>query len=378
MTKVQDIVSILGTLAPWEHALSFDKVGLQIGDPSAKVNVGVISLDRSLAAVSYAANVRAEVLISHHPVVWEPMKQVRKDDYIGSVVMKLIEHKIALIAAHTNWDAAKDGINETLAEIFELQDLHSYGVGESLKRFKLVVFVPKDSTQQIIDALSEAGAGVIGNYHRCAFLTEGTGTFFGVEGAKPAIGKTHQIEQVVEDRLEMILPASQEKAVIQALFKSHPYDEPAFDLFPLEYTKNQPLGRIGILRHPMTLQELCLLADEKLETRTLAWGNPEKRISTLAVTGGAGANDWKEAQISGADGLLTGEIPQHLALEASESGLAILSSGHYATEHPGCRSLMQKLQIRLPDIEWKLFTPKPGEAGRPIYNSGSLIDLSLV
>jgi hypothetical protein len=219
---------------------------------------------------------------------------------------------------------------------------------------------------------------MIGSYHRCAFFSEGTGTFLGLEDAKPAVGQAGQIETVKEDRVEMIVPFFRKEAVIQALLKHHPYEEPAFDFFPLEGTKTQPLGRMGKLRHPLTLQELCSLADKKLETRTLAWGNPDQKISTLAVCGGAGATDWKEAQMAGADALLTGEVPQHLALEASESGLTILSAGHYATEHPGCKSLMMKLQKHSPEMTWNLFTPRPGESGRPIYNLESLPHLKSV
>jgi hypothetical protein len=98
---------------------------------------------------------------------------------------------------------------------------------------KLVVFVPPDALDAVRDALFAAGAGSIGAYERCSWYTQGTGTFLGGEETSPALGERGQEERVSELRLETVYPAEREADVVRALRKAHPYEEPAFDLYPL-------------------------------------------------------------------------------------------------------------------------------------------------
>jgi hypothetical protein len=98
---------------------------------------------------------------------------------------------------------------------------------------KLVVFVPAEGLDAVRDAVFEAGAGRIGDYERCSWYTEGTGTFFGGEGSDPTIGERGQEERVPELRLETVFPEERHDAVVAALLRAHPYEEPAFDVYPL-------------------------------------------------------------------------------------------------------------------------------------------------
>lgn len=98
---------------------------------------------------------------------------------------------------------------------------------------KLVVFVPAESLDAVRDAVFEAGAGRIGGYERCSWYTEGTGTFHGGEGTDPAIGERGREERVAELRLETIFPVDRQEEVVAALRRAHPYEEPAFDVYPL-------------------------------------------------------------------------------------------------------------------------------------------------
>jgi hypothetical protein len=98
---------------------------------------------------------------------------------------------------------------------------------------KLVVFVPPQALDAVRDALFAAGAGRIGDYERCSWYTEGTGTFFGGEGTEPAAGEPGREERVPELRLETVYPAEREAEIVQALREAHPYEEPAFDLYEL-------------------------------------------------------------------------------------------------------------------------------------------------
>jgi len=98
---------------------------------------------------------------------------------------------------------------------------------------KLVVFVPREALDTVRDALFGAGAGRIGNYERCSWYTAGTGTFLGGVGSEPSVGEAGREERVLELRLETIYPEERHEEVVAALREAHPYEEPAFDVYPL-------------------------------------------------------------------------------------------------------------------------------------------------
>lgn len=361
MATVRDVLHVLETVAPTRFTYEGDKVGLQVGDASAKVTRAVVSLDRSLGAVSHAKSVGAELLLSHHPLIFAPIQTVDTSRHDTRTVLTLAEAKIAFIAAHTNWDCAQGGINDALTDRLGLTEVQPFGRATDVPQMKLVVFVPVEAANAVIDAMAEAGAGQIGAYRRCAFLSPGTGTY------RKGDGPIHEIEEV---RVESVVPPHRAAAVVRAVKKVHPYEEVAYDLLPLAPLKEMPAGRVGTLTSPMSLGEFVALVDQRLETVSLAWGDPERRIKRVAVVGGSADSEWMNAQRAGADVLVTGEVKQHIAVEASESGMPILSSGHYATEQPGVVVLRDRMAEALTEIEWTLFTPEPGIAGRPFTRNG--------
>jgi dinuclear metal center YbgI/SA1388 family protein len=365
MLKVSDVLSALEEVAPQRFAFPSDKVGLQVGSTGSEVSRAVVSLDRSLGAASFAAEVRADLLLCHHPLIWEPLKSVTSDSYAGRVVTELIRGGINFIAAHTNWDCAEGGINDTLAKQLQLIEVKAFGEAAPVARLKLVVFAPESEAQKIIDAASGAGAGVIGLYRRCAYMSMGTGTFFSPPGTDPTVGQVGEVQEVAELRIEMVLPEALCGVVTRAIVEVHPYEEPAYDFVRLTDSQEQPISRAGKLLKSMNLSEFAKHVDEMLGTRCQAWGRPDSHIRDVAVCGGSAADEWRAARSTGADVLVTGEVPQHTALEASENGLAIIAAGHYATEHPGCRALKATMETKLPQIEWMLYEPPAGIAGRP-------------
>lgn len=367
MPSVREVLQVLEELAPARFAFSFDKVGLQLGDPTATLTKAVVSLDRSLAAAQYAAEVGAELLLCHHPLIWDPLKTITTETHAGRTALTLIKNNIAFAAAHTNWDSAQGGINDVLARLLRLHDVRPFGYAAAVSAVKLVAFVPRPHVDAVIDAASAAGAGIVGLYRRCAFMSEGKGTFLAEEGAHPAIGKKGQVEKIDEVRIEMILPAGARTTVTSAVRAVHPYEEPAMDFFQLADTAEQPAGRMGRLSTPVSLRQFVANVDTTLATISMAWGDPDRLISRVAVCGGAADGEWESAQANAADVFLTGEVRQHIGLEASESGFAVVASGHYATEQPGSAALRDALAIKLPNVEWLLFEPKPGFAGRPFF-----------
>ncbi len=363
--RVREILAALETVAPARYAFSFDKVGLQVGDPEAEVTKAVVSLDRSRAAVAQAREEGAQLLLAHHPLLFSPLNKVLANDHTGRTVLELAAANIAFVAAHTNWDSAQGGVNDALAALLSLQQLKPFGFAEKVERLKLVFFCPADSADHLIDALSAAGAGVIGNYERCAFRSEGVGTFVGGEGSHPTVGEPGKVESVPELRVEMALRADQKRAVERALRETHPYEEPAYDFLVTPATPEQPAGRVGALAAPLSLADFAASVETSLNTKAWTWGDPARKIKRVAVVGGAADGEWMAAQRAGADVLVTGEVKQHIAVEAAESGFALIAAGHYATEQPGVAALLARMSEACPQVEWNLFTPPPGFAGRP-------------
>ncbi|MDR3689154.1 MAG: Nif3-like dinuclear metal center hexameric protein [Fimbriimonas sp.] len=365
MPVVSDVLSTLEIVAPKRYAFSFDKVGLQVGSPEQPVTKAVVSLDRSLGAVKFAIDNGAQLLLCHHPLIFNPMTSVDTRSHQGRTVIKLIQNGISFIAAHTNWDSANGGVNDVLAEMFDLRSIKPFGSAAEVQQVKLVVSCPPDSVERILDAASEAGAGVIGAYSRCAFVSCGKGTFQGAETSHPAVGVTGHQETVDEARIEMIVNSDRVSAASRAVRKSHPYEEPVIDLYALQPNRELPAGRIGVLPAPISLSSMSDVVDNALAARTWTWGDPYKTIKRVAVVGGAGDSDWIDAQRAGADLLITGEVKQHIAVEASESGMTLIAAGHYQTEQPGCARLNERMANLLPEIEWLLYVPDSGLSGRP-------------
>lgn len=365
MASIQTVLKALESIAPARYAFPWDKIGLQVGDRKRSVEKAIIALDRSPGAIQFAIDQNAQLLLTHHPLIFDPVASVTSDTLEGRSIQTLIQHGISHIAAHTNWDAATGGINDALASRLGLKDVEAFGSSAGSEEFKLACFVPPVSLDAVLDACAEAGAGMIGKYNRCAFLSQGTGTFEPQWGANPTIGMGTQRGKVKETRFEMVCPADRVSAVIQALRNAHPYEEPAFDLIPLRKGRGQPMGRIGTLKSSLSLPKFAAHVDAQLGTRSWTWGSSSRIISRVAVVGGAAESEWRAALELGADAFVTGEVRQHVALETSAAGIAILAAGHYATEQPGCVDLAAKMGEAVSEVEWLVFQPRPGEDGRP-------------
>lgn len=364
MVLVRDVLADVERLAPPSMAFGFDRIGLLIGDPASAVTGVMVTLDVSLGCIAEAQAKGCNVIVAHHPLIWDPVKRLVAGSSVEDRVMACIRAGISVIAAHTNWDCAPGGINDVLASLLGLQEVAAFGSSNPQSRLKLTVFVPSEARAALVDALSGAGAGVVGHYERCAFWGSGVGTFRPGTGASPVIGSVGSVEEVAEDRVEMMLDESAAPAVLAALRAAHPYEEPAFDLVAVRGDIGQPAGRIGVLPSPLSAAELLALLNHRLETRTEMWvprgGGP---ISRVAVTGGAASDEWAAARAAGADAFVTGEVPHHLGMVASDAGMVIAASGHFATEHPGMMRMADLLSLGVPVHRYE---PQPGVEGRPL------------
>jgi dinuclear metal center YbgI/SA1388 family protein len=337
VTTLRDVVRVLDELYPPAWAASWDAVGLVCGDPEAPVRRVHLAVDPVEAVAAEALAAGADLLVTHHPLYLRGTTSVAATDPKGRVVHRLVSAGCGLLVAHTNADVADPGVSDALAAAVGLRDtrpLQSAGV-DPLD--KLVVFVPEQDADALLDALAAAGAGTIGDYERCAWTTSGTGTFRPLAGANPTLGTVGEIETVPERRVEMVLPRARREAVVRAMLAAHPYEEPAYDVVELaSVLGSRGLGRVGELPAPTPLGELTRQVAAALPAT--AWGvraagDPSTVVTTLAVCGGSGDSLLQEAARSGAQAYLTADLRHHPASEAPE-GLALLDAAHWATEWP--------------------------------------------
>jgi dinuclear metal center YbgI/SA1388 family protein len=332
--QVQTLMSYLEELAPRRLASDWDNVGLQVGSPAAVVETILVSLDMNEAVLHEAKGMGADLIITHHPFIFRPLSAVRTDLPQGRLIAAVLEAGMAVYSAHTNLDVAAGGVNDALAHRLGLQDTAVLRVGGSESLEKLAVFIPLGHEDAVRDALAAAGAGWIGNYSHCTFQTAGTGTFMPGEGTNPYLGRQGKLERAEEIRLETIYPATLRNRVVRAMIKAHPYEEVAYDLYPL-LNEGRPhgLGRVGVLPQAMMLDDFCAYVKEKLEIPNLRiTGSAAKPISKVAVCGGAGSDLLHTAVFAGAHVLVTGDVKYHDAQEADVLGLPLIDAGHDATE----------------------------------------------
>jgi dinuclear metal center YbgI/SA1388 family protein len=364
--KISEILNVMEMFTPVRWAFDFDNVGLLLGSGSSEVHRAVISLDLSSAAVDYAKSIDAELIVTHHPSLFQPVKSLTDSNPMGRNLIKMARHGIGHIAAHTNWDAAPKGINDTLARILGLENVRPFGSGAKVNYSKIVVFASAENSDVLIDVMANEGAGRIGFYRRCAYKSSGIGTFEPLPGSNPSIGRIGKSDEVREDRIEMICPTRIVDRVIEAMRRVHTYEQPAFDVLEIEPLVEQPNGRIGELAEPTMLFQMNEFLFERLGAVPLLWGDPDTTIRRVAVVGGAADDEFRNALKAGADLFITGEVKHHNALEAVELGLTIASAGHFATENPGMKSLQEELSNHCPEVEWHFFEPRIGFHARPI------------
>lgn len=334
--KCRALIAELEKLAPKHLAEEWDNVGLLVGDPDQLIHKVIVTLDIDGEVVDEALKVGANMIIAHHPLIFKGLKNLRADLPLASLLTKLIKNGIAVYAAHTNLDSAPGGVNDVLAQKLKLIDIKPLTSVHQDKLCKLVVFVPVSHVEKVRKAISEAGAGHVGNYSHCTFATEGIGSFLPLAGTNPYIGKTGSLEFVPEYRLETIVPMQLKSQVINAMIAAHPYEEVAYDEYLLLNSgASYGLGRIGRLEETVTFETLINQVKTVLNiTAVKAAGSTTTKITRVAVCGGSGAELVRNAVKAGADVLITGDVKYHEAQQAVAEGLAVIDAGHFATEQP--------------------------------------------
>jgi dinuclear metal center YbgI/SA1388 family protein len=345
VTRVRDIAKAIERIAPISLSEDWDNCGLQVGNPEAEVSRGLVALTPVNEVFDEAEEAGADLLLFHHPLIFGPIKSVDTASYPGDLIARAIRRGLTVYAAHTNYDAAPDGVSAALAGSLGLRGpLQVFSPRGGLR--KLVIFVPEENVDAVAGALADAGAGIIGEYTHCTFRTPGTGTFLGGEATDPYLGERGRLEKVEEIRLETVVPAHAASRAVAAAIAAHPYEEAALDLYPVEgHPAGCGYGRVGTLREPMTSEELREHVSNRLgfPARLVADPGSGRRMGRVAVLGGSGGSFVREAAASGAEAYVTGDLDYHDALLADSLGLAAIDAGHAATELPSLEPLARRL-----------------------------------
>lgn len=346
----QDVVLFLDELFPPALAEPWDRSGLQVGPLVAPCRRVVVALDFSRALAENLDGV--DLVVTHHPLLLRPPERVLPETPLGGKLAALLRAGVALYAVHTPYDVAYGGLGEVLASLLPLTGVRPLAPRGRL--LKLAVFVPQGHEDAVAQALFGAGAGQIGNYAHCSFRSPGTGTFLPGEGARPFLGEVGREERAPEVRLETIVPGERLPGVLRAMRDAHPYEEVAYDLYPLELASpRHGLGRVGELPEPRGAEDVVSAFGEALcgaEPRAV-YGDLGRAVRQVALCGGSGGSLVGEALGAGAELYLTGELGYHDGLAASEAGAVAVAFGHRETERPFVGHVASLLRERFPTLK---------------------------
>ena len=352
MTTIHDVCRYLHEVAPLSLAEDWDNVGLLLGDESAEVVRAITCLTLTPDVADEAIAVGARLIVTHHPILFKPVKRLTTSSSEGRMLLKLMRHGIGVYSSHTAYDNSATGINQQLAELLELTDIAPLRPRPAGDQFKLVTFIPEGQLDQVRRAVWDAGAGVIGNYRECSFNLRGIGTFFGSDDTNPTVGQSGRLEQIEEVRVEFVCPAARLDRAMEELRNAHPYEEPAIDVTPLKsFPDGSGAGRFGNLPHPLPLADLNRLVRDRLNQPHIQFvGDPTSRVETVGIACGAAAEFLRDAHRAGCQVLLTGEARFHACLEARDLHMAMILPGHYATERPAMETLATRLADKFPGL----------------------------
>ncbi|MDQ7816706.1 MAG: Nif3-like dinuclear metal center hexameric protein [Melioribacteraceae bacterium] len=331
--NVGELITQIEDWAPPGAAWEKDNVGLQIGSRGDKLNNILLCLELDDEVLKEAIKKKCNFIFTHHPLIFNPLKKLdfQKDNQ-AQLIQKLIKNNISLYSAHTNLDFTKDGVSFELAKMLKLRNIKFLELEEG-NQFKISVFVPEESADKLSDALFNSGAGIIGNYENCSFRLKGEGTFKGNENANPVIGKKGKVEKVSEIRLELIVDSWNLKSAINAIKKFHPYEEPAYDIYPLKNKNmNYGAGAIGELTNELSEKEFLRHVATSLKSGRLKYcSGTGKKIKRVAVCGGSCSELTNVAINSRADTFITADIKYHVYHDA-KGKILLIDAGHYETE----------------------------------------------
>lgn len=346
--KIRNIIQILDKIAPSLLQEEFDNSGVQFADLDEKINRILLCLDITEEVLEEAIDKKCNVIISHHPLIFQPLTKITKQD--NPVIFKLFNHHINLIAVHTNYDISEQGLNDYVGKLLGLDKIGCLNLS-SEKTYKLAIYVPEKYQKKLLEAFFEAGAGNIGDYSETSFTSTGMSTFKPMNNATPFVGKIGERELIGEVKIETVFLERNFKKIIETIHQNHPYEEPAYDIYEIIANSITGIGMTARLDKEQTLEAFSKKIKKVLGIPYLRITKAnDKLIQTVALCTGSGGSLIDQCIKRQVDAFITGDIDHHEALKAKELGLNIIDVEHFYTERffvPSIRN--QLIQYHIPE-----------------------------
>lgn len=348
--QIKDIIAILEDFAPPSMQESYDNSGLQVGRRESVVDSALLCLDVTEDVIDEAAGIGAGLIISHHPVIFGGLKKLTGSSFPERVVLKAVKNNIALYSAHTNIDRVWGGVSSRISEKLGLVNSEILLPAGNMLR-KLAVFVPKDHAAKVRESLFNAGAGHIGEYDRCSFNIEGEGTFRGSENTSPFSGSAGSIHFENEIRVETIYPEFLERRILESLISAHPYEEVAYDIYPLHNRwERGGTGIAGDMKKPLEAADFLELLKKIFNVNIIRHTRlPSKKITRVAACGGSGSSLIGNARAKGADVYVSGDFKYH-DFFAADADMMIADIGHFESEQFTVEIFYELLTKKIPNF----------------------------
>ncbi len=360
LVRYRALLDFLEDIAPPYLESNWDNSGPQVNPNQENIDKVIIGLDPSPELIDRGVAREVDLLLTHHPLIFSQLDNLSQESLAGKKIFTLIQNEIGLISIHTPFDQSEQGLSQGLAEKLKLQSTRPLTKLKETKLFKLEVFVPQSEEDSVVEAITSAGAGKVGNYKDSYYRWKAEGRFKPVKGADPHRGQENETESKKETRLDFLVNPKVKDRVMAALKSAHPYEEPGFSLVETERSESGVgLGRVGKWDSARGTKEVKSFVTEALEldeTEITVSGSLSNPVNWVASSPGSGGAVLKPAKGSGVDLLITGELDYHERLEAREMGLTVIEVGHYHSEKvfaPWIRELLRdqftgdELQIEL-------------------------------
>jgi dinuclear metal center YbgI/SA1388 family protein len=348
--KIREVIKCLEDFAPVSLQEDYDNAGLIIGNANDDCRGIITTLDVTEEVIAEAVFNKCNLIVAHHPIIFKGLKKLNGKNYVERSVISAIKNNIAIYAIHTNLDNVVNGVNYKIAQKLNLQNIQVLSPKENTLK-KLVTFSPQANAEEIKNALFTAGAGTIGKYSECSYTVDGIGTFKATKGSHPYVGETGKRHTENETRIEVIFPAYLQEQIVKCLKNSHPYEEAAFDIYSLSNNRNDiGSGITGNFKNPVSEKKLLSLLKTSFGLSIIRHTVLlNKKITKVAVCGGAGSFLVPEAKATGADVYITSDIKYHEFFDADNT-ILLADIGHYESEQFTIELLADIIRQKFPNF----------------------------
>ncbi len=347
MLKVSSLISFFEDKYPSRFSLDWDNCCLQVGSKHKDIHKVLFCLTLTTRIVEQAISFGADLVITHHPLIFKPLSQIDTSKYFGKNLESLLKNNISVYSMHTNFDVNQNGVSDVLAEKYGFKKTKVLSPS-SVELYKLVIYVPKNQFEQFRSDFLELKVGDIGNYSHCSFCGHGEGTFLPNEEANPFIGQKGVLEKVEEVKLETIVKEADLDKVVSKMKEIHPYEEPAYDIYPMKNKdKSIGMGRYVVLEEERKVSDFLSVFPGQLGGNI----SLDRKVKKIAFCGGSGSSLVNKVVSLGIDLYITGDIDYHTAVDAEEQGLTILDIGHEQSEIPSIHYLGDLVKSQFPELE---------------------------